>query len=260
MIHSLFIIDRGISIYSYHFKKTDIDGQLLSGFLSAIGSFAQETFQTGLQTISIRNGEKMNFYVEDTHGLIFCAISNDKDNNKLLGKLLKRISTSFVHEKGEILKTPARSDMSKYKDFDGKVKTILKGKTIARNGGMIVAGLAIGIGIFVASLFAFVYIIEIMMALGFGPVIELTATYYLAAILFIASMTAGFFGGSPKVGMWTGIAYFVVFIVVVFFILKEFADFIYLFAPFLFVVCMAGGYFGGLRSEMRRLYVVPKIR
>jgi hypothetical protein len=66
MIHSLYVIDSGICIFSYQFKKdTTIDEQLLSGFLTAIGNFAKETFKsdTGLQTIHIQN-QKLNFYLE----------------------------------------------------------------------------------------------------------------------------------------------------------------------------------------------------
>ena len=40
MIHNLYVIDSGVCIYSYYFKDQDIDDQLFSGFLSALGSFA----------------------------------------------------------------------------------------------------------------------------------------------------------------------------------------------------------------------------
>lgn len=65
MIHSFYVIDAGLCIYHYDFKKeTHLDDQLLSGFLTAIGSFAQEAFQKGLQSIHIQNGQKINFYID----------------------------------------------------------------------------------------------------------------------------------------------------------------------------------------------------
>ena len=75
MLFNFFIIDQGLCIYHYDFvKESSIDEQLLSGFLSAIGSFAQNTFQNGLQAIQIQNGQKMNFFIENHYKIMFCAI------------------------------------------------------------------------------------------------------------------------------------------------------------------------------------------
>lgn len=255
MIHSLFIIDAGIAIFTHHFKKeTAIDAQLLSGFLSAIGSFAQETFQTGLQTIHIRNGEKMNFYVEQDHGLIFCAISNEKDNNKLLLKTLEQISESFIDEKANVLNSPSRSDIAKYKDFSNTLTTIMRGKATPRNAGMIILGLVLGLVVLFVSFFVFLIFIDIL-PLGEDLIIML-AIYFLTGFMLLSSWIAGFFAGNRMIGLYAGIVFFAIFVVGIYLFLQVLIFYILMFGPFTFLACVTGGYWGGAKGDMKKLYPI----
>ncbi|MBD3187838.1 hypothetical protein GF325_13465 [Candidatus Bathyarchaeota archaeon] len=255
MIHSLFIIDHGIAIFTHHFKnETAIDAQLLSGFLSAIGSFAQETFQTGLQTIHIRNGEKMNFYVEQDHGLIFCAISNEKDNNKLLLKILKQISEAFIDEKGEVFTSPSRSDIAKYKDFSDTLEKIMRGRATPRNAGMIILGLVLGLIVLFVSFFIFLIIIDIL-TLPENYII-MVAIYFLTGFMLLSSWIAGFFAGNQMIGLYAGIVFFAIFVVGIFLFLKVLLLYIVMFGPFTFLACVTGGYWGGAKGDMKKLYPI----
>jgi len=253
MIHHLFVIDHGVSVYTHDFiKESALDPQLLSGFLAAIGSFAQETFKTGLQTINIHNGEKLNFYVDPSHGLIFCAVSNEKDSNRLLEKLLGKIATEFTAAFGGVLKSPARSDMSRYKPFDERIGALVKRKEKKRNMATMVQGILLGSLFFFASFFGFVLLIKII------PYPELTATYYLTAALFFSSAISGFCAGNPSMGWKNGIVFFILFIVGILVLVPQFIPFLYMFLPFSFIVCAAGGFWGGLRCDLAKLYPLPK--
>jgi hypothetical protein len=253
MIHHLFVIDHGISIYTHDFiKESTIDPQLLSGFLAAIGSFANEAFKTGLQTISVRNGEKLNFYIDPAHGLIFCAISNEMDNNKLLERILGRIASGFTAQFASALQSPARGNVSQYLSFDDVIPSFVKRKDKKRNTGTMFQGILLGALFFFATFFAFVALIRVL------PNPEVVATYYLSAALFFSSAISGFFAGNQAMGWKNGIVFFVMFIVGILWLVPQFLSFLVMFLPFAFIVCAAGGSWGGLRCDLNKLY--PLVR
>jgi hypothetical protein len=254
MIHHLFVIDHGISIYTHDFiKESTIDPQLLSGFLAAIGSFANEAFKTGLQTISIRNGEKLNFYVDPSQGLIFCAISNEKDNNKLLERILSRIASGFTTRFASTLETPARGNVEQYRVFDEEIPSFVRRKDKKRNAGTMIQGILLGALFFFASFFAFVVLIKFMAGSA-----EVLATYYLSVALFFSSAISGFFAGNQSMGWKNGIVFFAMFIVGILWLVPQFLIFLIMFLPFAFIVCAAGGSWGGLRCDMNKLYPLPR--
>jgi hypothetical protein len=254
MIHHLFVIDHGISIYTHDFiKESTIDPQLLSGFLAAVGSFANEAFKTGLQTISIRNGEKLNFYVDPAHGLIFCAISNEKDNSKLLEQILGRIASGFTTHFASALQSPARSNIDLYRAFNDVVPSFVKRKDKKRNAGTMIQGLLLGALFFFASFFAFVALIKYM-----ASVAEVVATYYLSVALFFSSAISGFFAGNQSMGWKNGTVFFAMFIAGILWLVPQFLIFLIMFLPFAFIVCAAGGSWGGLRCDMNKLYPLAR--
>lgn len=254
MIHHLFVIDHGISIFTHDFiKESTIDPQLLSGFLAAIGSFANEAFKTGLQTISIRNGEKLNFYVDPAHGLIFCAISNEKDNNKLLERLLGSIASGFITQFASALQSPARGNVEQYRAFGDVVPSFVKRKDKKRNAGTMIQGILLGSLFFFASFFAFILFI-----INFLPNPLVAATYYLSVALFFSSAISGFFAGNQSMGWKNGIVFFAMFIVGVVFLAPGLISILAMFLPFAFIVCAAGGMWGGLRCDMNKLYPLAR--
>lgn len=256
MLYSLFIIDHGICLYIHHFKlNVAIDEQLVSGFLTAIGTFAQETFKTGLQAVQIRNGEKMSFFIEKSHDLLFCAISDDRDNNKLLEKILSMISKAFVDQMGDRLKSAARSDVTYYKAFDENISALLKRKDKKRNVGTMIQGVALGALFFIGTLFLFGILLRII-----GVNITFV-TYYLSLALFLSSAISGYFAGNTRMGGWNGVLFFVLFVVSMFLIpgLETIGVLLLVIAPFVLLVCIAGGVWGGMKCDQSRLYPLPKI-
>jgi hypothetical protein len=253
MIHHLFVIDHGMSIYTHDFiKESSIDPQLLSGFLAAISSFANETFKTGLQTINVRNGEKLNFYIDPEHGLVFCAISNDKDNNKLLEHLLEHIAREFIDQFASSLASPARCNLDQYLTFKDSIIAIVKRKDKKRNAATMFQGILLGALFFFASFFAFVLLIRVI------PNPEIVATYYLTVALFFSSAISGFFAGNQAMGWKNGIVFFAMFVIGILWLVPQFLSFLVTFLPFAFIVCAAGGSWGGLRCDMSKLYPLPK--
>ena len=97
MITNLFVIDQGVSLYSYSIsEKMLINEQLFTGYLSAFGQFAQATFKHGLHSIQIKNGKKLILYLESKFDLVFCAMAHERDNNYIIEKLLSKIANSFI--------------------------------------------------------------------------------------------------------------------------------------------------------------------
>ena len=97
-----------------------INEQLFTGYLSAIGSFAQETFKDGLHSIQIKNGQKLVFYLESKHNLVFSVLSHEKDNDFILQKLLSRIANTFILRFHELLISKDRTLIDPYREFDKK--------------------------------------------------------------------------------------------------------------------------------------------
>ncbi len=240
-------------IYTYNFRKSiDIDEQLLSGFLSAIGSFAQQTFQTGLQTINIENGQKMNFYVEKQTKLIFVAISDTRDNNSLLEHLLAEIALKFNHEMEQHLNSTERGCLDNYKKFNNTIITVVKGRDKDRSRKTMLEGLFTGTVILIMIFYAFSPLFIQFM----GNLI----IYISLIILFISigllssTFVSGYFAGNPKMGTTNGFIFFaLVLIVVSFFYPYSFYMWI-IASPFAIIICAAAGFYGGLMCDKRKLY------
>ncbi len=158
MIEKLFVIHHGMCIYEYKFSNSiSIDSQMLSGFLSAIGSFAQETFQSGLSSVQIRNDKKLNFYLDEETSLLFCAISDNRDNNILLDKILGKVAKRFVELKKQTL-IDHPNHLEKYKDFDSEIVILLKNQDKVRNKRTMIKGLFAGLGTLIALAITFIVV------------------------------------------------------------------------------------------------------
>ncbi|MHA1144310.1 MAG: hypothetical protein ACTSRW_06190 [Candidatus Helarchaeota archaeon] len=61
MFHSIYILkDNGVCLYTRHYKPGRADDQLISGFMSAFGSFATEALGSELQSIRLRTHERLS--------------------------------------------------------------------------------------------------------------------------------------------------------------------------------------------------------
>lgn len=251
MLSSLFVIDSGLCIYSYHFKKEMvIDEQLLSGFLTAIGSFAKETFQTGLQTINIRNGEKLNFYVEPKTNLIFCGISDIRDNNHLLETILRDIANKFILELEPVLNSNKRSSMNEYKIFDNFVLPLMNRKDKKRDAKSIISGAIFS----VISIISMYFLTTKVYPQIYGE--DFLFFLYLTIVMSIFSSLSGYIGGNPKIGSIMGIIFFTAFFVVLYSFEPLSLITWITYAPFLFIISFAMGYYGGLLCDRTKLYPI----
>ncbi len=255
MIQNLYILNpSGICIYSYEFqKKAFVDEQLLSGFLSAITMFAQEAFRTGLQAIQIRSGQKMIFYLEQIHKLMFCAIANEQDNNRLLETLLKEIAQEFVFKMSKILISGEDSRIDQYKQFDPFLTQITKNKEKSRNFKTMMLGLLEGI-LIIAGLAQFSNFINawLLSFLTFN-VMLIWFLLILTLELTLCAFVAGYTAGNPKFGVPNGLLFFLFLNWIVSFDPEMYIGFL-LIAPFVLIACISAGYYGGLTCDRRKLY------
>jgi hypothetical protein len=260
MIHHLYIIDHGMLIYSHDFvKESSIDPDLLSGFLSAIGSFAQETFKASLQAISVRNGEKLNFLIVDKE-LMYCAVSNEKDNNRLLENVLRSIAATFTAQFGDVLKTPARSNSTQYLVFDEHLPGIVRHIDKKRSVTTMVEGLLLGAALLAACITGFFLLLPVMESSFFLPPVFLV-TCYIAAALFFSTAISGFVAGNPRMGVENGLIFFAILtvaLVILYNVNPIVPLIIEILMPFLFIVCLASGWWGGMRCDLAKLYPLPK--
>jgi len=261
MIINLFIIDAesGVCIYSYIYRKSIfVDENLLSGFLTAMGSFAQETFKTGLQTIQIQNGRKLSFYVETAHKLTICAVADDRDNNVLLENILNELCERFIVKYSEALNSSARNDTRTYHTFDTEIENFLKSKIKPRNKKSMIFGLIGGS----VSLIGFLILITMIIG-GLIQILDyewlaLFIFLYFSSILAISTFIAGFIAGNHKVGFKTGLINFFILISLILIIIPDLLNLLIYVLPFAFIVCMASGYSGGLMMDKRKLYPLDK--
>lgn len=210
MIQNIYIIDAaGICLYSYDFQRNIfINEQLLSGFLSAITMFAQEAFQTGLQAIQIRNGQKMIFYLEQVHKLMFCAIADDLDNNRLLENVLKEIAQKFVGKMSKILTSDEHSRIDEYKQFDPILPEILKNKDKRRDFKTMALGFLKGVGILIVLSIITTPIVVWLRTFLTENVMLIWFILILSSTLSLCSFVSGYTAGNIKFGVRNGILFF----------------------------------------------------
>lgn len=256
MIHHLYIIDSGVSIYSYHFKKgSEVDEQLLSGFLTAMGSFAKQTFKGGLQTIYIER-EKLNFYLHQDTQLLFCAISDTRDNDNLLESLLKEIANRFADEMSYHLNSNERAQTANYQEFDSTLKELTENIAKDRSKKTMFLGLLLGliflIGSFIITLLFTFPILESGDETSWGVVMFL----YIFVGLSVSSFISGYFAGTQRMGFINGVIFFILFAVTMIILIQGSIGIVALILPFAIIMCGAAGNYGGLIRERKKLYPI----
>jgi hypothetical protein len=256
VLHTIYIIDGGTCLYSYSFvPEPAVDQYLLSGFLSAVGSFAQVAFQTSLQTIALKNRQKVIFHVNDQEMLTTCAICDERDDNRLLEKLVAALTTRFIERMGSVLHTSSRAMVSAYTVFDDDMRA-WRFAVKERGPKSVAAGLVLGIALMLGF------------AAATNPLtarLMLNEDENLAWVLFLSmlcvqftlcGLTAGFFAGTRRYGGWAGVAFFALLCLLLTMSWDLFTGFLII-APYVLVVAVAGGYGGGLIADRRLLYPLP---
>ncbi|TFF90624.1 MAG: hypothetical protein EU548_02055 [Promethearchaeota archaeon] len=96
MLHSIHIIEKksGRSIFSKKFRELPIDSALLSGFLTAMNSFAMsELSDKGVENIDMKN---IRWVYLDNKDLLFILGADKTEEAEMLKNQLKVINDSFI--------------------------------------------------------------------------------------------------------------------------------------------------------------------
>ncbi len=260
MIQSLYIIDRGVCLYSYDFvATTTINQQLLGGFLEALGLFAEETFNTKLQSIEVKNGLKLVFFVDSKEHLTYCGIADARDNDHLLEDLLADIAQQFRTEMAEPLKSD-RAKTDDFKPFDTTLPDLLQSKIRARTPKTMLIGVAAGFGLIFGLTIALYFLL-----LHFNARNLLTVDQSLFAFIILwtvvmaaASFTAGILAGNSQMGWKTGGLLFTFLTIFVAVSLPDIWPYYAGFSFFAAGLFLAMGYIGGLVADRKKLYPFDK--
>ena len=191
MILNLFIFHQsGPCIFKREYVKgTEIDEQLMSGFLTALSSFAQEAFLDGLQRIHLASGRRLIYGYNKEFGILAAALADKRDHPSLVEEIVNQIVKEFIKRYNKHLK-PFDPSLTVFEDFQSIVDSIILKRNRTRDKTTILfsVSLAVILGI-LASGFA-----------GFVP--ESLLTLYLA---LIPSIPAGYVAGERKIGTLSGL-------------------------------------------------------
>ena len=258
MITNLFVIDQGVSLYSYSIsEKMLIHEQLFSGYLSAFGQFAQATFKDGLHSIQIKNGKKLILYLESKFNLVFCAMTHERDNNYIIEKLLSKIAESFTSTFQGQLDSNERSTTSKYKDFDDKMSGFLKDRGYPRGKKSLIKGLLMSSGFLFISVLVLYFLLTGLTSLPIEATASIFMVFFLIIIVFTSSLS-GYIAGNTKLGSLNGILFFLVMTALAFFFVQiYFIDYL-LVSYIIGVICWAMGFAGGYFGDRRKFYPIEE--
>ncbi len=122
MIENFWVITKaGILIYSKSYLNLGVCNELLAGFLSAIGSFAQESTKSEIKSILMK--DKKFSYTIDAN-LIFVISTQISDNNILIQDLLCKIKDNFLKKYSKEI-TNFDGNVDRFKLFDTDFEDII---------------------------------------------------------------------------------------------------------------------------------------
>ena len=122
MIENLWIIRKGVLIFSKNYKRLNISDDLLAGFLSAIDSFIKETTKGEIKNISLKDS-KFNYLVGEN--LIIVLNTDERDNDILIQNLLIQIESDFLDEYREAIRY-FTGETTQFTHFTEKLENLIK--------------------------------------------------------------------------------------------------------------------------------------
>jgi len=295
LIKSVFVInEHGSCIYERHYSKLeDVDSQIFSGFITALGSFALEAMGEDLQALQMAGNQQMVIRRHGVVPIIGVFIADRRDNLTLLNNLLQVILIEFYHSFPKINDPQIKSITDKDEDFKKFLDKTIKSKVSDRSlwflgpaAGLVLAVLAvffiyqttIGVlgGIQTLSHISIPgFIIDLtdgidptefiniqtLVACGIGAIMVMLSTSFL-----LPGFVSGVISGSRRKGLWGSLLIVIVTFVITLIIenvnifpsyqLNIFVFFV-LMLPFEVVSIILTGYFGGYFAERRRLWPLP---
>jgi len=192
LITALYLIAKGgACIFKREYTKTEVDEQLISGFLSAIENFARETFLDGLQEIKLQTGRTLIYGIWGKEGeLLGAALADGEDHPKLVEDLLNEIMTKFYENYQYYLKKEAY-DTNKFETFTNVVDSLIVSRIKDRGVSTLTMGAIVG------------SCLSVILFLLLMPLIETRWSLFpiIVFIWTIPSLLAGYVAGNRKLGV-----------------------------------------------------------
>jgi len=293
VIQSFFIIgENGICIYERHYTNAEIDAQIFSGFITALGNFAIDSMGEELQQMKIKHG-RLSIVKHSFAPIIAVAIADDRDRGSLLYKILKVTLLEFYDRYYKEIKKDDPGIKAKTREFNPVIDDIIKKRfgIADRSYLSIIIGLLMAIGLSSLIIFMFSMILSFtnpgvdIMETIFGPIqidltngMDVTEFEYIQRIalivilvlvgvfisIFLAPVFLGsYYAGSTRNGLIVSMAHFGITLLVVVgtgtinIIPNYQVEIIPLFisfSPMLIALNVVIGYLAGAIKEYRKLW------
>ncbi|MHA1264177.1 MAG: hypothetical protein ACTSRS_02990 [Candidatus Helarchaeota archaeon] len=293
MFHNLYIVtENGVCIFAKHFIKSQIDNQLITGFISALGSFAIEALGVELQSLRLQTGEQLSILrYNGPIPLIGLVIADAKDNDILIRNILNEILSEFCSIFYRQLIERQVADITEFQEFTYTVDIILEKKVSSRTGLKMILGVLGGlllIGVFLLALIPAIVRLDnfnpadygvgdIIFSDGFDPsdiktiqAVTLPLIGILIGSICIISIPptvlAGYIAGDRRRGVQAAILLGVSIGIIILIasisanIFKEVNAFLWYlaFSPLLLFLALVFGRYGGRLKERRKLFPLPE--
>lgn len=285
MFHSIYLTRRnGVSVYSRHYKEMKAEDQLVSGFVSALGSFSTEALGSDLQSVILQTGERLSILTSSDASVVGIIIADSRDHPALISKLLTEIIQEFIEifQKDIAKNNPLLS--TKTEKFNNNVDRILKGRTATRTilkgflGNVLSFGLMILLSILLItgllplgpllrdqfSSFPTIIFTDGINAQEF-LVLEWITAYVVIVILlllmgvyFLPAVLSGYMAGTRKRGIVNALLLGIFVCVVISIEVPFLLWWLILLSPITSLTAITCGYFGGYLKMRRKLWPLSK--
>ncbi|MEQ9714701.1 MAG: hypothetical protein ACTSSP_00075 [Candidatus Asgardarchaeia archaeon] len=195
MILNIYIIhESGVCIFKREYsKETEVDEQLISGFLMAIRTFAQQTFLDGLQRIQLASRRTLIYGYNSDFGILAAVLSDKRDNPILVERLVNKIIDMFIRKYKNHLK-PLDPRVERYSDFAKDIDNLLIKKIRSRDIISSVASITVAMSLSLIITYLMITMISII-----------STPLQLFLPVAIASLVGGYIGGNLKTGVISGL-------------------------------------------------------
>ncbi|MHA1785939.1 MAG: hypothetical protein ACTSVY_13290 [Candidatus Helarchaeota archaeon] len=275
MIHKLYIItENGAAVFEkVWLEAKTTDAHLLSGFLTALSSFAVEALGSGgLQSIELENNEQLAFYRHKEKFMVV-LIADNRDNKQLLNQIMKKIANTFYDEYKDSIKDA--NLIGKAKGFGQIIdNVILKNKTSKRTVKKVIYGtilsLLLLITLFILTMARVIKwedFFNLTQEIDFNLVGKYMAVLstFISALFFVPSLLVGYISGDKKWGVKSATSLMLISFILL--IISQFLSPIDLglvnidlfpwlitFSPLIFTITILIGYLGAWIKERTKLY------
>ena len=135
LIDGLWVLDynSGICIFEENYRdwSTDLSTDLISSFLTALLSFANEAFTDAIQFIQFAN-HKIIFEFHE-HVLFVIAVSDPNISEDQIKITIDKVANKFIKRFHEILKNgELKGNIKQFNDFSKDLKEIVKRDPLAK--------------------------------------------------------------------------------------------------------------------------------